>query len=175
MPTVQTLPGAERLREIRPPDQSKAEKNRGRYEERRLWVVPAGELQPYLEETFGWRHIEQVAWLYRRRVDGDRTSDEWTTYLVTAPPARAPVRRIFQATRGHWGIENGVHRRRDVTLHEDQNRARIVAQALAWGRNLALSLARLHHFPYLSDAHAYASAHLAETPTWLTCSLAPLH
>jgi hypothetical protein len=30
---------------------------------------------------------------------------------------------LLQSNRGHWGVEIGLHFRRDVTLHEDAGRA----------------------------------------------------
>ncbi len=37
---------------------------------------------------------------------------------------RANAARLLQLTRRHWGIENGLHYRRDVTLGEDASRIR---------------------------------------------------
>jgi predicted transposase YbfD/YdcC len=43
-----------------------------------------------------------------------------TVYGITSLPAlEADPARLLELTRGHWGIENGLHYRRDVTLHED--------------------------------------------------------
>ena len=47
--------------------------------------------------------------------------------------------------RGHWGIENGLHRVLDVTCNEDQarNRKGHRPENLALLRKLSLNLARL--------------------------------
>jgi hypothetical protein len=37
---------------------------------------------------------------------------------------RADANRLLGLTRAHWGIENGSHHRRDVTLGEDASRIR---------------------------------------------------
>jgi hypothetical protein len=37
---------------------------------------------------------------------------------------RADARKLLGLTRGHWGIGNGPHYRRDVTLGEDHSRVR---------------------------------------------------
>jgi hypothetical protein len=37
---------------------------------------------------------------------------------------RADAWRLEQLARGHWGIENGLHYRRDVTMGEDASRVR---------------------------------------------------
>ena len=46
-------------------------------------------------------------------------------------------RRLLELTRGHWGIENELHYRRDVTLGEDGSRIRkgVAPQVMAALRN----------------------------------------
>ena len=53
--------------------------------------------------------------------------------------------RLLALNRGHWGIENKVHRVRDVTFDEDRSQVRkgTAARAMASLRNLAISLLRL--------------------------------
>ncbi len=45
-------------------------------------------------------------------------------------------------TRGHWGIENGLHYRRDVTFHEDHSQLRMghAPEMLAVLNNIVLGL-----------------------------------
>ena len=45
-------------------------------------------------------------------------------------------------TRSYWGIENGLHNRRDVTLHEDQTHMtkRNAGQVMACLNNLVLGI-----------------------------------
>lgn len=47
----------------------------------------------------------------------------------------------MELTRGHWGMENGRHYRRDVTLGEDQSRVRkgVAPQVRAAWRNSVLT------------------------------------
>jgi predicted transposase YbfD/YdcC len=48
-----------------------------------------------------------------------------TVLAVTAlTPAQASPAFLLERNRGHWGIENGLHHRRDVTLGEDASRIR---------------------------------------------------
>jgi predicted transposase YbfD/YdcC len=54
--------------------------------------------------------------------------------LTSLPPQQASPKRLLQLLRNYWGIENGLHYRRDVTLHEDATRA-IVGHT---GHNLAI-------------------------------------
>ena len=54
----------------------------------------------------------------------------------------AKAERLLSIIRKHWGIENGLHRRRDVTLGEDacQTRKGKAPSVLAWLRNLVIAL-----------------------------------
>jgi len=40
------------------------------------------------------------------------------------PASVADAARILEVLRAHWGIENGLHQRRDVTLEEHAMRVR---------------------------------------------------
>ena len=44
--------------------------------------------------------------------------------ITSLTAERADAGRLLQLTRGHWGIENGLHYRRDVTMGEDASRVR---------------------------------------------------
>ncbi len=96
------------------------EKNHGRLERRTLTV--STELKGYLS----WPGAEQVFKLERhfvRMADG-RVTDE-TVYGVTSLTAReSSAERMLQLIRSHWGIENGLHYRRDETLREDWSHLR---------------------------------------------------
>jgi predicted transposase YbfD/YdcC len=57
---------------------------------------------------------------------------------------KADAERLLALARGHWGIENGSHHRRDVTLGEDQSRIRkgSAPQAMAALRGAVITLAQ---------------------------------
>ena len=44
--------------------------------------------------------------------------------ITSLLPERAGVKGLLGLTRGHWGIENGLHGVRDGTLREDASRIR---------------------------------------------------
>ena len=47
-------------------------------------------------------------------------------YGVTSlPPDRADAARLLALRRGHWRIENGVHRQKDVAFGEDASLVRL--------------------------------------------------
>ena len=55
---------------------------------------------------------------------------------------RASAKALLRPTRGHWGIENGLHGVRDGTLREDASRIRMGSgpQVMAALRNIAIFL-----------------------------------
>ena len=76
-------------------------------------------------------------------------------YRITSlKPEQADAARLLELDRGHWGIENGLHHVRDVTLGEDACRVRSgnAPQLLAAARNLALGLLRPMGFPSIAAA-----------------------
>lgn len=66
----------------------------------------------------------------------------------------ADARALLGYTRGHWGVENGLHHTRDVTRGEDRCRVRRgpAPRVRASLRNVAVYL--LRHMDYPSAAAA---------------------
>ena len=62
--------------------------------------------------------------------------------LTSLSPKRAGPKRLLKLTRHYWGIENGLHYRRDVTLQEDATRATVgnIGHNLAIVNNLVIAL-----------------------------------
>lgn len=92
--------------------------------------------------------------------------EEEISYGVTSlPPHDASAAQIEALWRGHWTIENRVHRVRDVTWGEDAGQVRVghAPQALAALRNGLLSLLRARGWSQIADAtrHYGAFAHRA--------------
>ena len=75
---------------------------------------------------------------------------------LTASPAR-----LLSLNRGHWGIENGLHYRRDVTLHEDAGRTISTAfgHIMATLNNLVIGLTIGRAWTNLAKARRYYDAH----------------
>jgi predicted transposase YbfD/YdcC len=68
--------------------------------------------------------LKQGFELTRERTIKGVTTRE-TVYGITSLSAeKADAGRLLGLTRGHWGIENGLHYKRDVTLGEDLSRVR---------------------------------------------------
>lgn len=97
----------------------------GRIETRTLTVMPDE------EEYLQWPALNSVFKL-ERHVQRPSKGDSYTevvfgiTSLLYTPQLAA---QLLQWTRQHWGIENGLHYRRDVTLKEDATRMKDTHQA----------------------------------------------
>lgn len=99
----------------------KVHKGHGRIEKRTLLV--SSELNEYLD----WPYVAQVFRLEREvwheKHHGRRRQ---VVYGLTSLDAqRAKPEKLLALSRRYWGIENGLHYRRDVTLHEDATRLSI--------------------------------------------------
>ena len=126
------------------------EKQAGRLEERTITVSSL--LNDYLD----WPYLEQVFKLERRYTNlttGEVECD--VQYGLTSLPAQlASPERLLEIVRSEWGIENGLHYRRDVTFQEDQTRMtnKAMGRAMAIINNLVISLLNSQGF----DNYAHA-------------------
>lgn len=125
-------------------------KAHGRLEQRRLTAI--------VDETayLDWPAVAQVLQV-ERRTQCLRTGKcrHETSYAITSlTPERASSQRLLVLTRRHWGIENGLHYRRDTTLQEDQTRISHLQQAevMAVLNNFVIGLARKLGFHNLASA-----------------------
>ena len=87
-----------------------------------------------------WPHVEQV-FMLRREVTflkSGHMSCEIVYGVTSCSPERVSAEQLLAWIRQYWGIENGLHYRRDVTLHEDQTRFSLP--------NLAKSMAAINNF-----------------------------
>lgn len=80
--------------------------------------------------------------LVRERTSGGKTTRETVYGISSLSVEKADATRLLELTRGHWGIENGLHYKRDVTLGEDASRVRRAAapQVMAGLRNCVIHL-----------------------------------
>lgn len=135
-------------------------KGHGRYEWRRITVSSA--LQGYLD----WPYAAQVFKLEQRfeRVTDGKTLYEVSYGLTSLTRAEASPARLLELKRGHWGIENGLHYRRDETLREDWYHLTRghTAHAMALINNLVLGLILRQGKRNVPQARRYYDAHLGE-------------
>ena len=134
------------------------EKGHGRLERRTLTS------SSMLKEYVNWPCAEQVFRLERhfvRNSDG-KVMDEVSYGVTSLTKKEADAGRLLQIVRAHWGIENGLHFRRDDTLKEDRCRLKgQAAQAMAAINNLVLGLVRRTAFETLPDARRSYEANLS--------------
>lgn len=114
------------------------EKDHGRIETRRHWVVSGLSWMDNKEEWAGLRIIGMVE---STREIGDSVSMERRYYIGSIA---ADAKRFAQAVRQHWGIENQLHWCLDVSFGEDKSRVRVgnAAENLSILRRIVLNLVR---------------------------------
>ncbi|HTY22043.1 MAG TPA: ISAs1 family transposase [Desulfomonilaceae bacterium] len=159
-PDVQPIPGMSNL----PKDFEIAQetnKGHGRLETRTITV--SSQLNGYLD----WPYLEQVFKLERHFIS-TKTGEiqEQTEYGFTSLSRDDIVPlKLLEMTRSYWGIETGLHYRRDVTLREDYTRMSKgkMAQAMACLNNLILGiLLAKKNYPSIPAARRYFSANPGE-------------
>lgn len=114
------------------------DKEHGRFEIRRYWIT---EQIDWFADRTQWEKLRSFALVEsEREVAGQRRVEQRVFLSSLAPDAR----RLAQAVRGHWSIENQLHWVLDVQLGEDDSRVRVghAAENLATLRKLVLNLLR---------------------------------
>lgn len=112
-----------------------------RTEKRQVWCVPISQL-PLLHNQDDWVGLKCVVMIVRGRHLWNKTTREVQFYLTSLD---CDARKLGQAIRLHWGVENGLHWTLDVTFNEDACRVRTghAPQNLSLLRRLALNALNL--------------------------------
>lgn len=99
-----------------------------------------------------------------------RTSHEVEFGITSLTRKQTSPLRILLLRRAHWGIETGLHYRRDVTLQEDATRMTVgnTAKVMASINNLVLALIRQAGFHNAAQARRWFAAHLSDAFALLT-------
>ncbi len=126
------------------------EKQAGRLEERKITV------SSLLNEYLDWPYLRQVFMLERRFtcLATGEVSFEVQYGLTSLSAQAASPERILTIVRSEWGIEGGLHYRRDVTFQEDQTRMtqKSMGRVMAIINNLVIGI--LNNQCYVNHAHA---------------------
>ncbi len=137
----------------------------GRLEQRTLTL--SAELAEYND----WPGLAQVFRLERQRLTTTTGKQEREVVygLTSLTAAQASAAQVLALSRAHWGIENGLHYRRDVAFHEDvtrqtQGQAGRVMAAL---NNLVIGLLRQAGYTNLAAARRRCAADLQLSLTLL--------
>lgn len=135
-------------------------KSHGRLEKRTLSLIAD------LESFITWPGIQQIFKLERlsREMNTGRESRQTVYGFTSCPPALADANQLLEWTQRYWAIENGLHYRRDVTLHEDATRTTRsrVAKALAILNNFLIGLMHKLGFNNLASARRFFDARIAQ-------------
>ena len=115
-------------------------------------------LQP-AQRVPDWPGVAQVFKLERRTIilTTGEVRHEVVYGITSLSVDKAHPKRLMGLIRQYWGIENGLHYRRDKSLHEDATRMRNTNQAqnLAAINNLVLGLILAQGWRYLPEARRY--------------------
>ncbi len=132
-------------------------KGHGRLEARTL--TTSSQLNDFLD----WPFLQQVFKLERTATicKTGQTRHEIVYGVTSLPAEEASPQQLLEMLRSYWGIESGLHYRRDVSLHEDQTRfkSHSAAQAMAIINNLILGLLAESEFLFVPVARRYYAAH----------------
>jgi len=148
---------------------STRDRGHGRQEEVRR-LVASTDLAAYLD----WPGLAQVFRLERTWREHGKTKHALLYGITSLSPEAGPPERLLALKRGHWAIENGLHRVKDVTLGEDQSTLHCGQgpTVMAFLRDAAVSLLRragIHQIAARLREHAQdpapAVALVLATPT----------
>ncbi len=122
------------------------DKGHGRVEQRLITT------SSMLKQYTPWPHLELVIKLESRCTDSLNRTTYVVRYGITSLPGKvAGPKRLMELTRGHWGIEDGLHHRRDVSFEEDWSQLRM-GKAAEVNANKSLKLETgLAKHPYCRD------------------------
>lgn len=135
------------------------QKRHGRLDQRTLTLM--------VDESgfLDWPGVRQVFKLQRKSLHL-RTGHESceTIYgLTSCDPKTVDAEQLLAWTRNYWGIENGLHYRRDVTLREDDTRISqpALARVMATINNFLVGLTANLGYPNLASARRTFDARIA--------------
>lgn len=147
----------------------KVSKGHGRLETRILTTSEM--LNPYST----WPGLAQVYRLERqfqwwRSGRCYRTSNEIEFGITSLSRTTTSPARLLKIRRTHWGIETGLHYRRDFTFKEDATRMTIghTGHVMASINNLVIAITRQANFKNVAQARRWFAAHLSDAFSLLT-------
>ena len=158
-----TVAGGRITRELR--SARTVDKGHGRQDTRTLYA--SSDLRGYSD----WPGLEQVFQVERQRrhTKSGKVEREVVHGLTSLSPGQASAARLLAFNRAYWGIENGLHYRRDVTFREDATRLTRghAGRVMAALNNLIIGLLRRAGHTNLAAARRHCDADLQMSLTLL--------
>lgn len=116
---------------------TESDKGHGRIEQRTTTITWDA---AWLFNTCGWAGMRCLVEVVRARTVGEVTTTTTHHFIASVQTRKASV--MAETCRSHWGVENQLHWRLDVTFNEDQNRLRTghSAQNMSRLRRLGLNM-----------------------------------
>jgi len=134
---------------------------KGRKEKRRLTM--SQELNTYVN----WPGLTHTWQCVRETKRGDQTTTEVAVGIASLPKHLATAEKLNAYIRGHWSIENGLHRIRDTAFHEDKATIRKAPQIMAALKNIVISIFHLTTVRSFPAAFRRFAAHPEELFSFL--------
>jgi predicted transposase YbfD/YdcC len=150
----------------------KIEKGHGRIEKRTIMTSTLLndylEEWPYLAQVF---RLEHITWYDQM----SRYTREITYGITSLQSEKASPEKLLNLKKTYWGIESGLHYRRDVTLQEDSTRLTVgdSGQNMAILNNLVLGLCLSSGLNNLAGARRFLDAFPARALSLLTSAKIP--
>ncbi len=111
-------------------------------------------------------HLQQVFQITRQseEVKTGKISNQTIYGITSLPVEEYGAKELLELVRKHWGIENGLHYRRDVTFKEDACRQTTTngGRVLAVLNNLTIGILRKSGWENLAKARRYFSSQIDE-------------
>jgi predicted transposase YbfD/YdcC len=117
-------------------------KNHGRIEIRQCWAISDPEYLSSIREKERWPGLKSLIRIESERKIGETTESQ-VSYFITS--LENDAKKILNAKRSHWGVENSLHWVLDIAFNEDHSRVRKdnSPQNFAIIRHMALNLLKL--------------------------------
>ena len=114
-------------------------KGHGRIEVRECWSTSNPEYLNLIRHVQNWAGLQSIAMVVCTRIQGNQQTKHVRFYISSLP---SQAKRILEAVRKHWAIENELHWVLDVALNEDHSRVRKdqAPENFAVIRHIALNL-----------------------------------
>jgi len=115
------------------------DKGHGRIDTRECWTIARGDYLEALRTAEAWDGLRSLAMVRATRQVGEAIT-VFTRYYISSLDGQAA--RLLDATRSHWGVENGLHWTLDIAFREDESRVRVGhgPENLAVLRHMALNV-----------------------------------